>query len=234
MKKLTFGLALSLTALAGGATANQVLTIDGQEHTLASLTEKCQSITGDPAAQIACFNALSTFLEQQSGGSQEAVLPVAEALAGLRAVAEYQDEQTGLSIGGSDCTIHLLYFDNYFHISRRNVSTIDLFSAQFNVSDLQFDQTVRAQGGPAPLSRGLMANGAMAAMRGGVELDSSLDNFASKSARTSLAAYAGEVVAQLPARQDSTFDFVLVHPQKNQSSAEIWGAFEALVKSCQA
>jgi hypothetical protein len=233
MNKLMCGLALSLAVSANGATANQVLTIDGQEHSLASLTEKCQSITGDPAAQIACFNALSALLEEQSNKTEIDPAVIAERLSALRAAAEYQDEDTGLAIGGSECTIHLLYFGNYFHISRRNVSTIDLFSAQFDASKLQYDQTVRAQGGAVPLSKGVMASGAAAAMRGGVELDSSLDGFEAKSARSSLGQYAGEVVRQLQPREDQTFEFVLVHPKRSGSADQIWSAFESYVKACQ-
>ncbi|WP_373635595.1 hypothetical protein [Yoonia sp. SS1-5] len=232
MKMLTSGFAISLAILATDVKADQMLMVDGEEYSLSSLTENCQSITDDPAAQIACFSALSKLIEEQAADAQENQVSVPQALDALRAVAQYQDADSGLSIAGSDCNIHTVYFNNYFHISRRNVSTIDLFSAQFDASKLLFDQTVKAQGTQAPLSKGFMDAGANAVVRGGVELDSTLDNFAPISARMTLDVYANEVVGQLPAVQAQAFDFVLVHPQRSQSSVEIWTAFEAFVNAC--
>lgn len=231
MKVLTLGLAISLGVLAGSAMATQVLTVGGQERTLQSLTEECQSITGDPAAQIACFGALSALLEQQTGGAQ-AKVSVPEKLEALRTAAQYQDDASGLVIAGSDCNINIIYYGNYFHISRRNVSTIDLVSAQLDASKLQHEQTVQNLGGQLPLSRGVMEAGATATMRGGAALDSSLDNFAPRSPRMTLDVYAKEVVGQLQPRDGQSFEFVLVHPQRAQASGDIWSAFSNFVAAC--
>lgn len=233
MKMLMCGFAMSLGVLATNAKADQIINVDGEDYFLSHLTENCQSITGDPAAQIACFSALSRLLEEQSGEVQENGEAVIQALDALRAVSQYQDDDSGLSIVGADCNVHIVYFNNYFHISRRNVSSIDLFSAQFDASKFQYDQIVQAQGGQVPLSKGVMADGTNAAMRGGAALESTLDNFEPRSPGTTLDVYANEVVSQLPAREAAAFDFVLVHPQRSQASADIWSAFEDFVNACQ-
>jgi hypothetical protein len=77
-----------------------------------------------------------------------------------------------------------------------------------------------------------MASGTNAAIRGGVALESAQNNFEPRSARTTIDVYANEVVTQLPAREDQAFDFVLIHPQRSQASAEIWTAFETFVNAC--
>lgn len=232
MKTLMCGFALSLGMLATGANADQIINVDGEDYFLSHLTANCQSITDDPAAQIACFSAISQLLDEQSVEAPETQVSVTEMLDALRAVAQYQDDETGLSIAGSDCNIHVVYFNNYFHVSRRNISEIDLFSAQFDASKLQFDQTVAVQGGQTPLLRGVMEAGQVAAVRGGEVLESSQNNFEPRSPRVTLDAYANEVVTQLPAREDQTFEFVLVHPKRSQASAEILTAFEAFVSAC--
>jgi hypothetical protein len=232
MKMLMYGFATSLAVLASGANADQVLVVDGEEYLLSALMENCQSITGDPAAQISCFSALSQLMDEQSNGGQADEASVTAALDALRAVAEYQDDDTGLSIGGAGCNIHIVYFNNYFHISRRNISSIDLFSAQFNASKLQYDQTVQVQGSQTPLSKGFMESGANAATRGGIALESTQHNFEPRSPRTTLGVYADEVVGQLPATEVAAFDFVLVHPNKSDASADIWNAFEDFVNTC--
>lgn len=232
MKMLLCGVAMSLGILASNVMANQIVTVDGEDYLLSSLMENCQSITTDPAAQVACFSSISRLLEEQSGAEEESSVSVAQSLDALRTLAQYQDDESGLSIAGADCNIHILYFNNYFHISRRNISEIDLFSAQFDASKLQFDQTVQVQGAQAPLFKGFMAPGANAAVRGGVVLESSQQNFEPRSARTTIGDYANEVVKQLPATESAAFDFVLIHPQRAQASAEIWGAFETFVNAC--
>lgn len=232
MKMLMRSFALWLGVLASNAQADQVITVDGKDYFLSFLTANCQSITNDPAAQIACFGAISELLEEQSGGVQESKISVTEALDALRAVAQYQDDESGLSIAGSDCNIHLVYFNNYFHISRRNISTIDLFSAQFDASNLQYDQIVQVQDAQSPVSKGFMAPGVTAVMHGGVALESAQHNFSPRSPRTTLDVYANEVVGELQGIQSQEFDFVLVHPQKSQASADIWSAFATFVDAC--
>jgi hypothetical protein len=232
MKMLACGIAMSIGALASDVMAYQILTVDGEEYLLSSLLENCQRITGDPEAQMDCISAISQLLAAKSGEAQETAVSVTQALDALRAVAQYQDDESGLSITGSDCSIHIVYFNNYFHISRRNISTIDLFSAQFDASKLQYDQIVEVQGAQAPLLQGFMAPGTNATMRGGVALESAQHNFSPRSPRTTMDVYANEVVSQLPAKEDQTFDFVLIHPKRSQASADIWSAFETVVKAC--
>jgi len=230
MKKLILGLTMSLGVLASGAQAEQTLNIDGKEYPLSFLLKNCQSITDQPEAQIACFAALSQLMEAQSAESQQDGVSVSQALKDLRAVAEYQDDESGLSVSGSGCRIEVIYFSNYFHISRRNISTIDLFSAKFDAAKLQFENVAKGQG--AQLSKGTMDDGATAAMRGGVGLESKQHNFAPRSPRTTLADYATEVAGQLQVREDQAFEFALVHPQKSEASADIWNAFETLLSAC--
>lgn len=234
MKKSTCGFALSFGFLATTAIAEQMIIVDGEEYALSSLTANCQSIANDPAAQIACFSALSRLMEEQSAGAQEPDVDVVETLNALRAVAEYQDNDSGLLITGADCNINVVYFGNYFHISRRNVSTIDLFSAEFDASKLQFDQISEVRGAQVPLLAGKMAPGASAVMRGGAQLDSTLDGFEPKSSRATLADFAAGIVGDLPVSEGQSFDFVLVHPERNDASAEIWTAFETFVETCRA
>ncbi|PJI84559.1 hypothetical protein BC777_3620 [Yoonia maricola] len=234
MKMLMCGFAVSLSALASDVNAEQILTVDGNDYPLSSLLENCQSITDDPAAQIDCFSAISRLLDEQTGEAEEEGASVTEALDTLRTVAQYQDSESGLLIAGSDCNIHIVYFNNYFHISRRNISTIDLFSAVFDASKLQYDRTVQVQGAQAPLFTGFMDVGATAAMRGGVALESTANNFAARSPGMSIDVYANEVVGQLPPTEAQTFNFVLVHPARNQASGEIWAAFEGFVTACRA
>ena len=233
MKTLIYGLTMSLGVLASGVKAEQMLTVDGTEYPLSALMGTCQSIIDDPAAQIACFNDITRLLDEQAGEDETETVSVSDALDALRTVASYQDDDSGLSITGTDCNVQVVYFNNYFHISRRNISTIDLFNAQFDASKMPFDQVVEIQGGQAPLVKGFMFVGSTAAMSGGVALDSSQLNFAPRSPRTTIEAYANEVVAQLPLREGQSFEFVLVHPQRSQDSVAIWSAFEDFVKACQ-
>jgi hypothetical protein len=232
MKLLMNSLAMSFGILAGNASAELMLNVDGEDYPLSALMENCQSLSDNPSAQITCFNAVSKLLEEQTGGAQESVSSVPDALDALRTVAQYENDDTGLSIVGTDCNIQLLYYNNYFHISRRNVSSIDLFSAEFDASQLQYDQIVEVRGAEAPLFSGQMDVDAIAATRGGVAIESSQHNFAPKSSRTTIGAYASEVAAQLSATEGQKFDFVLVHPEKHQDSAEIWSAFEDFVDAC--
>jgi hypothetical protein len=233
MKILTCVLAVSLGLSAAEANANQKVSFDGQDFTVTELLEQCKSIQNDPSAQLACFNALSDLLEQQALAAEDNRATPAEALEDLRTVAEYQDDSSGLSISGSDCKVKVLYFNNYFHISRRNISSIDLFSAEFDASKLQYDQTVQMQGGQAPLVKAVLQTGATAATRGGAALESATDNFPPKSPRASIADYANEVSNVLPATEGQTFNFVLVHPNRTEDSAKIWEAFEAFAEACE-
>ncbi len=233
MKKFMSGFALSLGLMTSQAQADQVVIVDGETYFLSHLTENCQSITGDPAAQIACFGALSQLLADQEVAPERDEAAIAEALGALQAAAAVEADDTGLMISGSGCTLNVTYFGNYFHISRRNVSEIDLFHASFDVSALQLDQSVNAPGSQPPLSRGVMQGDAVAVVGGAAALDSSLDNFAPRPPSATLAAYAMEVAQQIPATEAQTFDFALVHPMRSQQSADIWAAFEAYVTECQ-
>ena len=234
MKTLIYSLTLSLGVMASNVKAEQILSIDGTDYPLSTLMDHCRSMKSEPEAQIACFSALSKLLEAQSGDAQEDDASVTQALESLRAVAQYQDDGSGLSIVGSDCSIQIVYFDNYFHISRRNISTIDLFSTHFDASKLQYDKIAEVQDAPAPLLKSYMDAGATAAMRGGTGLESAQHNFTPKSPRTTIDAYANEVAEQLPGREDQTVEFVLVHPELSQTSSDIMSAFEEFVKACQA
>jgi len=119
MKTLMCGIALSLGMLATNVIAEQTLTINGEDYTLSALMENCQRITGDPAAQISCFTAISSLMDEQANAPQEIDVSITETLDALRAVAQYRDDDSGLLINGSDCNIHVVYYNNYFHISRR-------------------------------------------------------------------------------------------------------------------
>lgn len=237
MKMLMLGALVALGTLgvsAADVRAEETVLVDGVEYPLSILTANCQSMSDNPQAMIDCFNKLSALMEGKSADAQENTVPVAEALESLRAVAQFQNDDTGLSITGSECNIQVVYFGNYFHVSRRNVSTIDLFSAEFDAAQLQYDQITGVPGAQVPLSRGVMNVGAKATVRGGIGMDSAKSKFPSKSARQSMAEYAGEVVGHLPTTENQTFDFVLVHPARNNASTEIWDAFKVYVDACSA
>ena len=135
-------------------------------------------------------------------------------------------------IAGDDCNIQVTYYNNYFHISRRNISALDLFTASFDAAKVQYDQVSDVRGAAAPLVEGVLEAGATGSTRGGLELDSSKLKFAPKSPRMSLDDYANEVMDQLPAKDDQRFEFVLVHPDYKDKSADIWSAFETFVEAC--
>lgn len=233
MKTLICGLTVSLGFMASSATAQQMITIDGKEYPLATLMTTCQQMTDDPTKQVACFNDLAKLMAEQSGDGQKAQVSVPDALAALRDIAQYQDDDSGLHIDGADCNIEVTYYNNYYHISRRNISALDLFTAKFDASKFQYDQLTQVAGAAAPLAKGVLEAGTTASTRGGVELDSAKLKFAPKSPRTSLEDYAAEVIQQLPANENGTFEFVLVHPQHQDAGADIWAAFETLVGACQ-
>lgn len=232
MRILIHSFTLSLGFVASIAQAQETVIVDGAEYKLSALMENCQKITGAPEAQLACFNSLSQLIEKQNSQPQDGGRSVRESLSALRSLAQYQDADSGLSILGTDCRIQILYFNNYYYLSRRNVSSIDLFSAQFDASKLQYDQTSEVRGAQAPLFKGVMENGSSATTHGGIALESKDHNFEPKSARAAMNTYAIEVVDQLPGRQEQTFDFVLVHPNKNGASGNIWTAFEEYVNAC--
>lgn len=232
MKTLTRSLAIALAGLAGTANAEQIVTIDGETYFLSHLTENCQAITDDPAAQIACFGAISALLEEQPAEETNDPEAINLALDDLRTLASFSDGETGLQINGAGCNIHLMYYANYFHISRRNISELDLFSAEFDASKLQIEKTMQVQGGAAPLFRGVLDDAATAIVRGGAVLDSAGYGFAPRAPSATLDDYASEVVGQLPAAEKQTFDFVLIHPANGGSTPEIWAAFQTYVAAC--
>jgi len=234
MKIRVCGLAATIILWGTSLSAQQTLIVDGVERELSDLMAQCQSITNDRVAQVTCFGDVTALLEEQSGGAgpSESTVPVPEALDALKAVAQYEDPDSGLSITGDDCDIQIVYYNNYFHISRRNISTIDLFSAEFDASKFQYDQIVAVNGAQLPLSRSTMDAGETGRARGGVGLDSSQVGFTAKSPRTSLADYAQEVVGQLPVAESQSIDFVLIHPQRSNVHGEIWGAFQTFIAAC--
>ena len=234
MKMLMFCATVALSALGVSATdakAEVMVNVDGVEYPLSVLTANCQSMSNDPTAMIGCFNALSALMDGTSGAQEETISP-AQALDNLRSVAQYQDAETGLLIAGSDCNVQLVYYGNYFHISRRNVSSIDLFSARFDAANLKYEQVSQVSGGQLPLARAAMNASATATVSGGVALESVQHNFSPKSAKLSMSEYATQVVSELPPRNGQTFDFVLVHPERSQASNEIWDAFKVFVNAC--
>ncbi|WP_299732168.1 hypothetical protein [uncultured Tateyamaria sp.] len=234
MKKIMSGFAVSLAIMSSSSSAEVLLTVDGREYTLTALMENCQTLVKDPAKQIACFNAVSTLLEQQTSQAEpETPTDAPAALEALRTVAQYEGDDSGLIIRGTDCNAQILYYANYFHISRRNVSSIDLFSTRFDASKVDHDKISRAAGGQALVSKGAMHSGAIAASIGGQAMDSAQYGIAPKSARMTVADYAVEMAEQLTATESSEFDFVLVHPAKQQSSTQIWNAFDAYLAACQ-
>lgn len=232
MKMLMCSLTTTLGLLAASAAAEQTLNVDGKEYTLSALMSGCQKIANDPAGQIACFSDISRRMELQSAAQKEPVISVPEALQTFQNAAQYLDGETGLVVAGAGCTVQITYFNNYFHLSRRNISSIDLFDAKFDMSKLQYDQTSEVRGAQAPLVKAELEAGADAVVRGGVGLDSAQHNFAPRAPGTSIDGYASEVVAQLPGQPGSAFEFVLVHPQRSQSGGEIWAAFENYAKAC--
>lgn len=232
MKEFLGGLAISLGVLSSSVAADVFLEVNGTAYSLTALMENCQSMADDPAAQVACFQAVSVLLEEQTTETPSGVTVSApEALDSLRAVAEYEDAESGLIIQGAECDVHILYYANYFHVSRRNVSSIDLFSAQFDVSEIAYDQMAQGDGF---IAKGVMQAGATAATIGGEAISSAEYNFSPRSARQTVGEYAVGVVEQLTAVESREFDFVLVHPAKQESSADIWNAFAAYTAACQA
>lgn len=235
MKSVLFGAIFALVGLASTAQAEYTLNVRGTDYPLVALMDNCTAASGGSEAQLKCFNALTKLLKEQSGaggGAAPADLSVAGALDALRQVAQHQDADSGLMILGNDCNIQVLYYNNYFHMSRRNTSAIDLFSAKFDASRLLLEQTTQVQGQNLTWSKGLMEPGTMAKSVGGVGIESSELGFAPKSARASIGEYARTVAEQLPSREDMVFDFVLVHPKRSQLRPEIWAAFGNLVDAC--
>ena len=229
MKLLSYGLALSLGLFAQDASAVRALDAEEANFSVTELMEECRNMTGTAEEKVACFNAVSQLIQNQGEVQEKSGPSVPEALKALRAAAEYQNDDTGLSITGTDCNVQFVYFNNYFHISRRNVSTIDLFSASFDASNVDPEPEVRGGG---PLAKGAMDDGATALTSGGLALDSKQQNFSAKSARTTIADYANEVISQLPAAEAQTFEFVLIHPERQNAAADILSAFEAFVTAC--
>ena len=234
MKLLIYGLTLPLTLLASNLLAQETLIVNGKEYTITALTENCQSLSDEPQAMAACFTALSQLIERQSDGEQDDAPDVLRSLDNLRAAAEVQNDDSGLSILGTGCTIQIVYYNNYYHVSRRNVSQLDLYSAEFDVSEIQYEEFDEVRGAQAPLISGLMADNETATTRGNVGLDSSANGFDAKPGRTPVGEYALEIVDQLQADEDQSFDFVLVHPDRRDNSDAIWEAFERFVDACKA
>lgn len=231
MKQLYVGAMAALVGLSNSAQAEYTLNVKGTDYPLVALMDNCRNAQGGSEAQLKCFSALTQLLKNQSGVVAVDVT-VVEALDALREAAQHADPESGLSIEGTDCKIQIVYFNNYFQISRRNVSTIDLLSARFDASRLEYDQTTEVQVATMTLAQGRMQDGTKAAYSGGIALESEKQNFAPKSAQASIDEYAQSVIAQLPVMEDQSFNFVLVHPDLQQSRAEIWKAFETFVNAC--
>ena len=231
MKSLIYGAAMVFWAISTTATADQVIQVDGEPYLLSTLTANCQNIQ-DPAAQIACFASLSKLIEEQAAANPADAERVGQAIGLLQASAQYGDDESGLTITASGCNVRFDYYGNYFHISRRNISSIDLYSAEFDASQVMIEQVTPMQGGQVPMMRATMAPGAVANLRGGLALESSHSGFAPRAPGAPLSDYAAEVVSMLPVQQSATFDFVLVHPQMANANPQIWAAFSELVNVC--
>lgn len=232
MKFLIGGLAWSLGMFSSDAQAEVMIEVDGADYTLSALMENCQSLADDPAAQIACFTAVSKLVEEQSGAEPEIQISVPDALEALRTVAQVQLEETGLLVLGTDCNIQLLYYGNYYHLSRRNVSSIDMYSATFDASELQYDQVDEVRGTQPPLFSAQMNDGSTALSGGGLALESAQFNFPPKSARSSIARYGFDVAVLLAGNESQSFEFVLVHPSRIDASDDIQSAFEDFLNAC--
>ena len=234
MKMSRGGLGIVLGILSSSVSAEVMVNVDGVQYALSALMENCQSMGDNPTDQIACFNAVSKLLDQQAAEPEEAsTSSVPEALEALRSVAQYDNGDSGLIVQGTECKAHIIYYANYFHVSRRNVSSIDVFSVQFDASEISQEQINQAASRNAFVSKVVMQPGAVAKSIAGEAIESAQFGIAPKSARTTIADYAVEVADQLSTNQSGEFDFVLVHPAKQQSGAEIWSAFEAYVQECQ-
>ena len=231
MKSLIYGVALTLGIFSTTAAADQVIEVDGEPYLLSTLTANCQSIQ-EPTAQIACFGALSKLIEAQSGAQETDAEAISHATGLLQASAQFGDEQSGLTITASGCNVRFDYYGNYFHISRRNISSIDVFSAEFDASQILVEQIAPAQGGTVPMLRASMAPGSAAILRGGQALESAHNSFAPRAPGVALGDYAAEVVGQLQGWESATFDFVLIHPEHADATDQIWASFNELVSAC--
>lgn len=218
---------------ATAAQAEQMIIVDGESYRLSHLTRNCQSITDDPAAQIACFGALSRLLEEQASAPAVNAELIAARLTTLQSAAEHRAEDTGLLIEAADCKLHLTYYGNYFHISRRNISTIDVISVSLDAAALDLTRLAPATAGPVPQMQAAVLPGATAAVRGGFGLDSDIDRFTPRAPQMTLDAYAQSIVAELSPREVTDFDFVLVHPARAAAQAEIITAFRDFAAACQ-
>ena len=231
--KASLGYTLVLLAgLVSGISAQAAPNVDGKTLSVAEQMELCRN-ESDSMAKLDCFNKLTAALKGEADGA-EAKVSVEQALDGLRSAAEYQGKETGVSIIGSSCFVQVLYYGNYFHISRRNVSTFDLISAKFDASKLQLDQVSDVAGPGIGWSKAVMTDGVKAISIGGLQLDSKKNKFPSKSAGESMSDYARAVAGQLVAREGPEFEFLLVHPDRAADSDKIWDAFETFVSACQA
>jgi len=236
MKALFACAVVALVGFAETAKAAYSLNVNGSEYPLVALMENCSRADGGDQAKLKCFAALTKLLKDQSGEAQtggETNVPVNQAFDNLKSVAEYQDGQSGLSITGDSCNIRIVYYGNYYHVSRRNISTIDLIAAEFDASAMNYQQTAPVQGATMSWSRGLLLAGETAVSKGGTALESAVNGFDPKGPSANLADYANYVVEQLPPAESQNFDFVLVHPNRAEASAEIWSAFKTFVSACQ-
>ena len=233
-KVLMCSAAIGMGAVASVANAEQTISIDGTAYPLSALMASCQGIVDDPARQVACFNDLSQLIAMQAANAAPNGTSVPEALEALRAAAVYQDDDTGLVIDGTGCELRIVYYGNYFHVSRRNISEIDVVAASFDASKVEADRTIAAAAAGSTIVQGAMADGATASASGGTALDSSQHGFPPKSPRLTIAQYAAEVAGLLPRREGPAFAFVLVHPKRAGAQDEILAAFETYLGACRA
>ena len=232
MKLSMQAIALATVLAATGAQAEQMVRVDGEDYKLSDLTANCQSITNDPAAQIACFASLSQLMAEQGNGADDSGA-IAAASGTLMDAAQYQDDESGLLISAEGCELTVVYYGNYFHISRRNISSVDIFAATFDAGQLQLDQTLPVQGSQVPMLRASLTFGSTAKLRGGMAMESGPGSFHARAPGMPLADFAREAIGMLPVSESQTVDFVLVHPQRNAASAEILSAFQGYVNACQ-
>lgn len=235
MKALLGCAAVLIAGLASGANAANPIEFEGAKLSIPELMEKCSRAEGGSEAQLKCYALLAQALKEQENAKPAGTIgvsPAAEKLEALRSVAEYQDAESGLTIVGEGCQVAVFYYGNYYRISRRNVSSIDLIHAQFDASKMQYGQMSMIQGPSMTMIRGVVDGSSPATNKGGLALESVQHGFASKSAGQTIDEYANQVVSQLPGRSEQTFDFVLVHPKKAAESNEILNAFALFVQAC--
>lgn len=227
---------VTLLGLASFATEMRAATAfdPNANQSVQELIDQCSRLEAASDEQLQCFKLLSKAIEEQENNSSDDQAQIVQSsFEALRSVAQHSDDETGLRIFGDACEITVFYYGNFYRVSRRNVSVIDVYYAQFDASKLLLDQVSPVAGASYSRVKGVMENGAAAITAGGAELGSDVFGFAPKAASQSMNEYANLVVKAVPPQQDQTFEFVLVHPKKADAAADVMAAFSEFVQACQ-